>query len=91
MTDDEIRESLGLLQSHNLALTALVVHLLVLLRRKGHFSREEQNEAFDNAVLKIEEIQAKAEESEKWIFEMARDRIENLLPKAQKPGNQPTG
>lgn len=35
MTDDEIRESLGLLQSHNLALTALVVHLLVLLRRKG--------------------------------------------------------
>jgi len=63
----------------------------VLLRRKGHFSREEQNEAFDNALLEIEQIQAKAEESEKWIFEMARDRIENLLPKAQKPGNQPTG
>lgn len=51
MTDDELRESLGLLQSHNLALTALVVHLLVLLRRKKHFSRQEQNEAFDNALL----------------------------------------
>lgn len=81
---DETTKQIGSLQAGIFANTAMNIALAKALIRNSVLSADEVSTAFDEALLRLEEMQAQSPSAEHWVFEIARKHLEVFLSPTKK-------
>jgi len=70
------------MQANSFACQAIIVGLFDMLTKKGVLDHSDQFEMRDTVLDLLQRIQLDADTGEKWILDMAQDRVNAMFPSA---------